>query len=104
MKNTKENKSFWDEYKKDIGDIGNILENDYDRLKGNFYLSVSQFVIDKRIELEKYLIDNGLEYGNTFFNEFCEMESLMSQNFCFGDTLFFVILSYPDYQILILKF
>lgn len=75
MKNTKENKSFWDEYKKDIGDIGNILENDYDRLKGNFYLSVSQFVIDKRIELEKYLIDNGLEYGNTFFNEFCEMES-----------------------------
>ena len=75
MKDTKNNKTFWDEYKKDVSDIGYILENDYDCLRDNFLVSVGQFVINKRIELKNYLIDNGLEYDETFFNKICKMES-----------------------------
>lgn len=54
MKDTKNNKTFWDEYIKDVKDIRNLLnklENSdvySDVLRDNFVSSVNKFVYEKK--------------------------------------------------------
>ena len=68
MKETKVNKTFWDEYKEDISDIHNILTNNYDTdlLRDNFLIGVKNFVKNKREEFEEWLFENNINHKKTF--------------------------------------
>lgn len=76
MKDTKVNKSFWDEYKEDISDIHKILTNDYDKelLRDNFVIGVKNFVSTKRKEFKKWLTDNNIKHKKTFSTQIREWE------------------------------
>lgn len=76
MKDTKVNKSFWDEYKEDISDIHKILTNDYDTelLRDNFVIGVKKFVSTKRKEFKKWLTDNNIKHKKTFSTQIREWE------------------------------
>lgn len=76
MKDTKVNKSFWDEYKEDISDIHKILTNDYDTelLRDNFVIGVKNFVSTKRKEFKKWLTDNNIKHKKTFSTQIREWE------------------------------
>lgn len=70
MKDTKVNKSFWDEYKEDISDIHKILTNDYDTelLRDNFVIGVKNFVSTKRKEFKEWLTDNNIKHKKNILN------------------------------------
>ena len=76
MKDTKVNKSFWDEYKEDILDIHKILTNDYDTelLRDNFVIGVKNFVSTKRKEFKEWLTDNNIKHKKTFSTQIREWE------------------------------
>lgn len=76
MKDTKVNKSFWDEYKEDISDIHKILTNDYDTelLRDNFVIGVKNFVSTKRKEFKEWLTDNNIKHKKTFSTQIREWE------------------------------
>lgn len=76
MKDTKVNKSFWDEYKEDILDIHKILTNDYDTelLRDNFVIGVENFVSTKRKEFKEWLTDNNIKHKKTFSTQIREWE------------------------------
>lgn len=76
MKDTKVNKSFWDEYKEDISDIHKILTNDYDTelLRDNFVIGVKNFVSTKRKEFKEWLTDNNIKHKKTFSMQIREWE------------------------------
>lgn len=76
MKDTKVNKSFWDEYKEDISDIHKILTDDYDTelLRDNFVIGVKNFVNTKRKEFEEWLTDNNIKHKKTFSTQIREWE------------------------------
>ena len=76
MKDTKVNKSFWDEYKEDISDIHKILTNDYDTelLRYNFVIGVKNFVSTKRKEFKEWLTDNNIKHKKTFSTQIREWE------------------------------
>lgn len=81
MKDTKNNKTFWDEYIKDVKDIRNLLnklENSdvySDVLRDNFVSSVNKFVYEKRDEFESWIFKNNLIKTNTFLTRIREMEA-----------------------------
>lgn len=76
MKDTKINKSFWDEYKEDISDIHKTLTNDYDTelLRDNFVIGVKNFVSTKRKEFKEWLTDNNIKHKKTFSTQIREWE------------------------------
>ena len=76
MKDTKVNKSFWDEYKEDISDIHKILTDDYDTelLRDNFVIGVKNFVSTKRKEFKEWLTDNNIKHKKTFSTQIREWE------------------------------
>lgn len=76
MKDTKVNKSFWDEYKEDISDIHKILTNDYDTelLRDNFVIGVKNFVSTKRKEFKEWLTDNNIKHKKIFSTQIREWE------------------------------
>lgn len=76
MKDTKLNKSFWDEYKEDISDIHKILTDDYDTelLRDNFVIGVKNFVNTKRKEFEEWLTDNNIKHKKIFSTQIREWE------------------------------
>ena len=76
MKDTKVNKSFWDEYKEDILDIHKILTNDYDTelLRDNFVIGAENFVSTKRKEFKEWLTDNNIKHKKTFSTQIREWE------------------------------
>lgn len=76
MKDTKVNKSFWDEYKEDILDIHKILTNDYDTelLRDNFVIGVENFVSTKRKKFKEWLTDNNIKHKKTFSTQIREWE------------------------------
>lgn len=81
MKDTKVNKSFWDEYKEDISDIHKILTDDYDTelLRDNFVIGVKNFVNTKRKEFEEWLTDNNIKHKKTFSTQIREWEKKISE-------------------------
>lgn len=76
MKDTKVNKSFWDEYKEDISDIHKILTDDYDTelLRDNFVIGVKNFVSTKRKEFDEWLTDNEIKHTKKFSTQIREWE------------------------------
>lgn len=74
MKDTKVNKSFWDEYKEDISEIHKILTDDYDTdlLRDNFVIGVENFVKNKRKEFEEWLTDNEIKHTKKFSTQIRE--------------------------------
>ena len=81
MKDTKVNKSFWDEYKEDISDIHKILTDDYDTevLRNNFVIGVENFVKDKRKEFEEWLTDNKIKHTKKFSTQIREWEKKLPE-------------------------
>lgn len=82
MKDTKVNKSFWDEYKEDISDIHKILTDDYDTdlLRDNFVIGVENFVEDKRKEFEEWLTDNEIKHTKKFSTQIREWEKKIPED------------------------
>ena len=82
MKDTKVNKSFWDEYKEDISDIHKILTDDYDTdlLRDNFVIGVENFVEDKRKEFEEWLTDNEIKHKKKFSTQIREWEKKIPED------------------------
>jgi len=76
MKDTKVNRTFWDEYREDISDIHKILTDDYDTelLRNNFIVGVKNFVNTKRKEFEEWLTDNNIKHKKTFSTQIREWE------------------------------
>lgn len=76
MKDTKVNRTFWDEYREDISDIHKILTDDYDTelLRNNFIVGVKNFVNAKRKEFEEWLTDNNIKHKKTFSTQIREWE------------------------------
>ena len=76
MKDTKVNKTFWDEYKEDISDIHKILTDNYDTdlLRDNFVIGVENFFKDKRKEFEEWLTDNKIKHKKIFSTQIREWE------------------------------
>lgn len=81
MKDTKVNKSFWDEYKEDISDIHKILTDNYDTdlLRDNFVIGVENFVKDKRKEFEEWLTDNKIKHTKKFSTQIREWEKKLPE-------------------------
>lgn len=82
MKDTKVNKSFWDEYKEDISDIHKILTDDYDTdlLRDNFVIGVENFVKNKRKEFEEWLTDNEIKHTKKFSTQIREWEKKIPED------------------------
>ena len=76
MKDTKVNRTFWDEYREDISDIHKILTDDYDTelFRNNFIVGVKNFVNTKRKEFEEWLTDNNIKHKKTFSTQIREWE------------------------------
>ena len=76
MKDTKVNRTFWDEYREDISDIHKIMTDDYDTelLRNNFIVGVKNFVNTKRKEFEEWLTDNNIKHKKTFSTQIREWE------------------------------